>query len=194
MAHPSGNKADGRETPGAGKNEKALTEEQRRLATENHGLVSGCLRLHGFTGTEHDDLYGVAALGLCKAAREWDPSKGKFQSFAYTVMWNEMKNYFKHADTDMMRHLSDWDDQGERDESLEGGIPDRTPLGNPEGWVLMKEALRGLYDGLTPKKQYALRMLVSGYTEKEIHHLTGISEFTISAVRKELKAFLGRAR
>lgn len=63
------------------KREERLTDEQRTLVEENIGLArrvawkykASCARY----GMDWDDVFSIACLGLMKAARSFDPAKGK---------------------------------------------------------------------------------------------------------------------
>lgn len=66
------------------------------LVEENLGLVHTCChRLQG-KGIEYDDLYGAGCLGLCKAAKGFDPNRGLcFSTYAVPVILGEMRRLFR---------------------------------------------------------------------------------------------------
>ena len=47
-----------------------MTEEQKKLAEENHSLIYFYARKYNMSKQEFDDMYGILAIGLCKAARD----------------------------------------------------------------------------------------------------------------------------
>ena len=62
-----------------------MTPEQQKFVEENHGLIYGFLNKYHYSM----DYYGDAAIGLCMAAQNFDPSFGaKFSTYAYKVMSN----------------------------------------------------------------------------------------------------------
>ena len=66
-----------------------LNEEQRQLVEENHNLI------YGFAHRHHinlDDYYGTLAISLCKAGESYNDKKGKFSTYAYTLMWRDYLN------------------------------------------------------------------------------------------------------
>lgn len=64
-----------------------LTDQQRDLITDNHKLIYAFLQSHKLN---LDEYYGVAALGLCKAAHSYKPDRGAtFATYAYRVMLHE---------------------------------------------------------------------------------------------------------
>lgn len=66
-----------------------LTDSQALLVEKNHSLIFSFLKK---CNLEIDDWYGVAALGLCNAARHFDPDRNiKFSSLAYQCMLNSVR-------------------------------------------------------------------------------------------------------
>ena len=70
-----------------------LTEYQKELVTNNHELIFGCAKKMNLP---FDDYYDILAIGLCKAAKIYDNSKGMFSTVAYACMKNEIKLYWIH--------------------------------------------------------------------------------------------------
>lgn len=71
-----------------------LTEDQRKLVTENHNLI------YGYAYNKKiliDDYYDILAIGLCKAAKTFDQDKGKFSTLAYRCMENEINEYWRNT-------------------------------------------------------------------------------------------------
>ena len=56
-----------------------LTSEQKKIVEDNHNLIYFYINKNNLDETEYYDLL---ALSLCKAAKKFDPSKGKFSTFA----------------------------------------------------------------------------------------------------------------
>lgn len=71
---------------------KALTKEQEVLVEDNHNLIYGYLHKNNL---RFDDYYDVAAIGLCCASLNYEPSKGEFSTYAYKCMSNEVGNYIR---------------------------------------------------------------------------------------------------
>lgn len=69
-----------------------LTDSQRLLVEENHNLIYGYANKKNLNVYEY---YDILAIGLCKAASAYDSSKGSFSNFAYFVMENEVKYYWR---------------------------------------------------------------------------------------------------
>lgn len=70
--------------------------EVDKLVNENMGLVSMVVRRYVGHGTEYDDLFQIGAVGLVKAAKNFDPSKNlKFSTYAVSKIVGELKTYFR---------------------------------------------------------------------------------------------------
>ncbi len=54
-----------------------MTEEQKKLAEENHNLIYFYARKYHMSKQEFEDMYGILAIGLCKATRDYDESRGR---------------------------------------------------------------------------------------------------------------------
>ena len=72
--------------------------DRRRLSEENLGLVHLCANRFRGKGIEYDDLYGAGCMGLVKAARAFDSSRGvKFSTYAVPVILGEIKRLFREG-------------------------------------------------------------------------------------------------
>lgn len=71
-----------------------LTKEE--LIRENMGLVHACCHKLTGKGIEYDDLFGAGCLGLCKAAKGFDQSRGLcFSTYAVPVILGEIRRLFR---------------------------------------------------------------------------------------------------
>ncbi len=70
--------------------------EVDKLVTENMGLVNMVVRRYMGHGTEYEDLFQIGAMGLVKAAKNFDASKNlKFSTYAVSKIVGELKTYFR---------------------------------------------------------------------------------------------------
>ena len=76
---------------------------RKQLITENINLVYGVIHKYYPTFIHDEDLKQVGMIGLCKAAKIYDASKGKFSSVAFHCIINEIKHEFKRR----MKHPKD---------------------------------------------------------------------------------------
>lgn len=73
-----------------------MNESRDRLIEENLGLVHACCHKMTGRGIEYDDLYGAGCLGLCKAAKGFDPDRGlRFSTYAVPVILGEIRRLFR---------------------------------------------------------------------------------------------------
>lgn len=74
-----------------------MPEQQiRPRAEENLGLVHLCANRFRGRGIEYDDLYSVGCIGLMKAVRAFDETRGvKFSTYAVPVILGEIKRLFR---------------------------------------------------------------------------------------------------
>lgn len=73
-----------------------MDERVERLITENTRLVHACARRFAGRGMEYDDLYQNGCLGLVKAAKGFDPTRGlQFSTYAVPVILGEIKRLFR---------------------------------------------------------------------------------------------------
>ena len=70
----------------------ALTETKKRLVEKNHNLIYAFLSQMRLSV---DDYYGLAAIGLCKAADAYQPGKSSFSTYAYRCMHNEIASHWR---------------------------------------------------------------------------------------------------
>ena len=72
------------------------TGAEQRLIEDNLGLVHACCRRMTGRGMDYDDLYGAGCLGLCKAAKGFDPARGLcFSTYAVPVILGEIRRLFR---------------------------------------------------------------------------------------------------
>ena len=76
------------------KNDGKLTEEQKKLVEDNHNLIYSYARKKHISS---EKWYDVLAIGLCKAARSFDPNKGKFSTWCYRFFDNEIRTCWNNA-------------------------------------------------------------------------------------------------
>lgn len=70
--------------------------QTKQLAEENLGLVHLCANRFRGKGIEYDDLYGAGCVGLVKASKSFDFSRGvKFSTYAVPVILGEIKRLFR---------------------------------------------------------------------------------------------------
>ena len=77
-----------------------MNRDESYLPEDNLGLVHLCANRFRGRGIEYDDLYGAGCMGLVKAAKAFDDSRGvKFSTYAVPVILGEIKRLFRDGGT-----------------------------------------------------------------------------------------------
>ncbi len=75
-----------------------MAVETKPLAEENLGLVHLCANKFRGRGIDYEDLYSAGCLGLLKAVKAFDISRGvKFSTYAVPVILGEIKRLFREG-------------------------------------------------------------------------------------------------
>lgn len=86
---------------------KQLNKTQQKLVEDNHNLIYSFMHKNKLNFEAVEDWYGTCAVGLCKAALFYDPSRNvKFNTLAYVCMSNEMKMVFRQQEKEIKNPLS----------------------------------------------------------------------------------------
>ena len=168
-----------------------LTPEQQQLAADNEKLIWFFLRKYA-SGSDPQELYGVAAEGLIRAAATYDPARGKFSTHAMyhmrsAVGFNQRCAKRKKRSGKPVLHMDDVDviDQNkECNVKMYGVAPlqDRTCLSLDETGADVERFLRSL----PARDRELVRMRIGGYTIKEIGDTFGITIQAASAHMKRI--------
>ncbi|MDO5398877.1 MAG: sigma-70 family RNA polymerase sigma factor [bacterium] len=168
---------------------KSLTQEQSKLVTDSYRLVKFAVRsisaMCNGNASLMEELEGVAAVELCKAAINYDAERGSFDDYAFVCMRLGMISYlrkeFSHGmsvgkqsleELSQLSFTSNLDyEKGKTDDSIE-----------------MLEGLTELERTLNEKEQilYILRY-VKGLTTDTIKSKMGISSSTFHRINGNVK-------
>lgn len=73
-----------------------LLYKDEEFIKSNFGLVHACCKRFAHRGVEYDDLFQAGCMGLIKAARDFDESRGfAFSTYAVPVILGEIKRIFR---------------------------------------------------------------------------------------------------
>lgn len=166
-----------------------LTPEQIRIVEENHNLIYFVIHKNKWN---IEECYGAAALGLCLAARNFDPSRGtKFSTYAIKTITYSIKNSFRrqqwHAinttSLDAAIFVKDNGSPVALGDLVEDPIDRITDAINLNDFREALDELGALY-----KELY--RLYAQGFTQTEIAHKLGISQPMISRKINQIKKYL----
>lgn len=158
-----------------------LTEEQKELVEKNHNLIYDFAHKRNILNV--DDYYGILAVGLCKAAKSYDESRGyAFSTLAFKCMDNELKDVLRRYDLSVNKHTLSYDD-----ESFPKDFPDsRTYRGMQYAIMLDSLTMK-----LNSKEVKVLSMIADGDTQNEIAEKMGCKQQNISYYIKQIKKKIG---
>ena len=168
-----------------------LTPEQQQLAADNEKLIWFFLKKYA-SRSDPQELYGVAAEGLIRAAATYDPARGKFSTHAMyhmrsAVGCDQRCAKRKKRSGKPVLHMDDVDviDQNkECNAKMCDVVPlrDRPCLSLDETGVDVERFLRSL----PARDRELVRMRIGGDTLKEIGDTFGITIQAASAHMKRI--------
>lgn len=157
-----------------------LTDTQRQLAADNHNLIYAFLHKRNLSV---DDYYDIAVIGLCKAARHFDPGRGlAFSTFAYRCMDGELWMTAKNAKAKGR--------SGYISVSLDAALTDKADSGtlsdiladtrySPEDLAVCNDLLSAVADQ-DPRIRIICELKAAGYTQPQIAAHLGLSQAHVS--------------
>lgn len=156
-----------------------LTAEQKKLVADNERFIYyALLRLH----YPIEDYYGIAAIGMCKAAESWSPAKGKFATWAFACikneLWMEGRKEKKRIQPTIRLDHPIYD--GTKDTSYPQ-IPSDDHFDErleDESWAA--EVYGRVVNGMKPKEKAAFDMFLHGKKQWDIARSMGMSQSYVS--------------
>lgn len=163
-----------------------VTDQHMRMA---HTVLAK-RGFYASTVVDYDDHVGACLLGLAKAFKRYDPTRGAaFESYAYRRMIGEHQDYLRTMD-----HLT----RGARDDVRNGHAVDPGPpvvlpgtwnppdMVNDQERVELRDALEHAADGvLTAKEATTVRLTgLHGWTLTDVGVLLDVSESRVCQLRR----------
>lgn len=168
-----------------------LTPEQQQLAADNEKLIWFFLKKYA-SRSDPQELYGVAAEGLIRAAATYDPARGKFSTHAMyhmrsAVGFDQLCAKRKKRSGKLVLHMDDVDAVDPNKEcnvKMCGVVPlqDRPCLSLDETGADVERFLRSL----PARDRELVRMRIGDDTLKEIGDTFGITIQAASAHMKRI--------
>jgi len=160
------------------------------LIEANLGLVVQVIRdkVHGanqigiFT---YEDLIQIGRVGLCKAARGYKPGNTKFDTYAYTVIRNEIFDALEYASVRRNYEAS------EDFDTVLGMTPVYDdPFEDRIGLESLLNTLQSKSTGIISKGIKALRLNAQGLSYKEIGEMLGSNDKNATAWASKARKYL----
>lgn len=164
-----------------------LTPEQAKLVEDNHNLIYHVLLKYHW---DIDKYYGIAAIGLCNAAKMFDPTKGiKFSTYACIAIKNQVL-YDKRKrqlpidfSLDERFYINDKGDNASKGDLIE----DSTNLIDD---VIFELALKETLGKLDEKHRRTLELKMQGVDQTTIGEMEGITQGSVSRRLKRIKEMI----
>lgn len=166
---------------------KTLTDEQIKLADNNHNLIFGFINSNRL---DESDWYGIIAVAFVNAARTYDSSKGAFSTYAYACMYNEMCVELRKRKIDTISLDSYIDSDSENAETFDYylGAKDDDLEFSP-----VKDTVMSYYDTLDAKKKIIFKdYFFLGFSVRDIAKKLGVSRQTIENKIKNFRRVLSK--
>lgn len=168
--------------------DEALSKDQQDLVSDNHNLIYSYANKMNLDINEYYDLL---AIGLCKAAKTYDPDRGyAFSTYAYFVMRNECYQYWRHLNTVsqipeelIFSYHNPFSEDSEEQDRIER-------LNDIFGTYQLDSTeieLREFIDSLKSIEKRIIFEKMYGYTQREIAMHIGKSQSTVSKIVIQLK-------
>lgn len=166
-----------------------MTEEHKKLLTENHNLIYKFLSRYDLP---EDEYYDVVALGLCKAVERFNEEVAKFSTFAYKVMYNEvakdtyLRNMKKRVGNEFLMYYDDVAPEAERITYLDT----IQSSDDTEQKVVIRSVIGDYVRKLKERDKKIIELLYLGYTTREIGEIVGCCPQVATKVRYKAAAYL----
>ena len=191
-----------------------MTDEQREMVTENYNLIYHVLKTFPYDKEKYEDYEQIGALALCKAAINFDPSKGnKFSTFAIPYIRLSIITYYRTYEISSIRLSSkkykdiiDKKEEKVKISSYEGMIENeflKDPVGTAmSGTIIDKnndsadEEILGeifveqILDTLNEKERELFEYLLNGYNQTEIAAIYNCTRANINIQVQKIRAKL----
>lgn len=163
-----------------------MTDEQRKLVEDNHNLIYGFLNKKELT----DDYYDIVALGLCKAAMNYDESKGKFSTLAFKCMDREMGIYYTYLKRktfipeNLVFSYNETANEDVSESIVDAVLPDNN---DRIGYSLENIDFNCFMGLLKDKERQIIKCLKRGFNQKEIAEMMNMTQQAVSLNIKSIK-------
>lgn len=169
-----------------------MTVEQKKMVEDNHKLIYGLLARHNL---DADEYYDIAAIGLCKAAIYYKDDISAFSTYAYYVMYNEIKQEYRRrskACAIPVGLITSYNDTF--------GLPNQKEISfidtfvseeTVEERVVVSMSISNFISKLSERDLQILSMRYHGCTQREIAEKVHLSQSYVARVINKLKDLYG---
>jgi RNA polymerase sigma factor (sigma-70 family) len=158
-------------------------DKQAEFVAKNHKLIFEFLKIHNLSV---DEWYDVCAIGLCKSARSFDPSRGSaFSTYAFRVIDNEVKMELRKVNRRVNTISLETPIDNNRGETFElheliGAEDER--LDEVMAFHDIVKKLEKYKTRHRERDMRVFRLLCSGYSQARVSEITGLSRSYICKI------------
>lgn len=165
-----------------------MTEEQKKLVEDNHNLIYFMIHKYNL---DIEEYYDIFALSLCKAAINYDISKGyTFSTYALSAMKGDYCHNIRKSKAQRRTGTCVSINEVVYDNNGDGSsITLEDMLSN--GLDAFDESISLDFTKLSDRLRRILWLSYSGYTQNEIADIFGITQALVSRELKKAKKLLG---
>lgn len=164
-----------------------LNDEQRKLVEDNHKLIYSFMQKKKLFS---DDWYSILAIGLCKAALNYNNELGnKFSTYAYATMENEVRLELVKSQTQKRNsehsvlYYNDNIRSGNTERiTLLDTIHDRH-IDIENDAIFITDMTNAMNKIKSDKRRFIVKLLSYGYSRKDVSQILGCSQ---EAIRQSL--------
>ena len=164
-----------------------LNDDQRTLVEQNTGLIGQVIKdkvrnISGIGVFTYQDIFQIGCVGLCKAAAAYKQGAGRFSTYAYVSIRNEIFGALAKATTYKKHETA----------LIQDELPaDVSPDENAGEIQQMLDSALTQTSGVIAKGITAIRLLAQGYTYREIgEQMGGVSANNVTAWVSKARKFL----
>lgn len=171
---------------------------EERLVTDNINLIYFVLKKMNLYN-QREEYYDVGMIGLCKAAQNFDPSRGyAFNTYACSCIRSQILIYIRKKKTNKRKandnvislNITIYEDVSGTKLTLEDLLPSKT---NIEEELIEKEQIKNLYIALSKLKERELDIINALYglngveklTQQELSEKYNLSQSYISRIKNK---------
>lgn len=160
-----------------------LNDKQRKLVEDNHNIIYHYLHSRNLSLDDVEDWYGLAAIGLCKAALAYDETRNvKFSTLAYICIH---RTIMRAIDKDRSRihcsHSLDEPFNEEKNLFLGDTIPDK--FSPSEEQFIINRAIEESTNELNDRDKMIIDCITNkGMKQVEVAQKLGLTRASISRV------------
>lgn len=167
-----------------------MNETQIKMVENNHNLIYKVIK---DCKMEIDEYYDLAAIGLCKAALNYDETKGIFSTYAYTIIKQQLTNYLQGLSRQKRSLCFAVSDRIEAGNGEEISVFDMMQNEeNFEDLVLRNEYVYSIIYNVNDREKEICKMLMEDKNQTQIGKELGISRQRVDQIIRNMREKLIR--